>query len=258
MPGFLEEVERCFSSRNLYETLGVQRDASDDELKKAYRRLSLKVHPDRVKPEEVAEATEKFQVLSKVYSILSDKEKRAVYDEQGTVDEEDSTLTENKDWTQYWKLLFSLTVEDIKAFEKTYKGSEEELDDLKAAYLEYEGDMDHILEEVMCASIDDEPRFRDLLTKLIEEESLPALPAFVKESKQKRKRRRKRYEDEAKEAEELQKKEGLTGGDENSLKAMIKARQQSRGKEMDSILGALEEKYCKGNASKKKAKKKGS
>ena len=39
-------------------------------------------------------------------------------------------------------------MEDIRAFEKTYKGSDEELDDLKAAYLQHEGDMDHILEEV--------------------------------------------------------------------------------------------------------------
>ena len=53
---------------------------------------------------------------------------------------------------QYWKLLFSLTVEDIKAFEKTYKGSEEELADLKAAYLQHEGDFDHILEEV-CGGV---------------------------------------------------------------------------------------------------------
>ena len=66
--------------------------------------------------------------------------------------------------------------------------------------------------QVLCASIDDEPRFIELLSELIEEGALPSFPAFVKEGKQKRKRRRRRYEEEAKEAEEMQKKEGLSGG----------------------------------------------
>ena len=62
MPAFLESVEQQFSTRDLYKVLEVEKTASDSELKKAYHRLSLKVHPDRVEPEEVAEATQKFQV----------------------------------------------------------------------------------------------------------------------------------------------------------------------------------------------------
>ncbi len=54
-------------------------------MKRAYHRLSLKVHPDRVQDEkEKAEATKKFQALGKAYSILSDKEKRVVYDDTGS------------------------------------------------------------------------------------------------------------------------------------------------------------------------------
>ncbi len=50
---------------------------------------------------------------------------------------------------EYWRLLFhKVTVEDIKKFEESYKGSEEERDTLKAVYLEKEGNMDAILEEV--------------------------------------------------------------------------------------------------------------
>ena len=52
-------------------------------VKKAYYKQSLQVHPDRVNPEEKENATEKFKTLGQVYSILSDTEKRKLYDETG-------------------------------------------------------------------------------------------------------------------------------------------------------------------------------
>lgn len=54
-------------------------------VKRGYHKLSLKVHPDRVHGDGKKTATEKFQVLGKIYCILSDKDKRAVYDETGEV-----------------------------------------------------------------------------------------------------------------------------------------------------------------------------
>jgi len=52
-------------------------------VRKAYHKLSLLVHPDRVEEKKKAEATEKFKVLGRIHSILSDNEKRAIYDESG-------------------------------------------------------------------------------------------------------------------------------------------------------------------------------
>lgn len=46
------------------------------------------------------------QILGKVYSVLSDQEQRAVYDEQGTVDEDSDVLSQDRDWETYWRLLF--------------------------------------------------------------------------------------------------------------------------------------------------------
>ena len=64
--------------------------------------------------------------LGKVYSILSDKDKRALYDEDGTVDEEDDILKQDRDWSEYWRLIFKkVTIEDTKSFEEKYKGSED-------------------------------------------------------------------------------------------------------------------------------------
>ena len=62
MPSFLDSVESCFSTRDIYEALGVEKTAKEGELRRAYHRLSLKVHPDRVTSDQVQEATEKFQV----------------------------------------------------------------------------------------------------------------------------------------------------------------------------------------------------
>jgi len=52
-------------------------------VRKAYYKLSLKVHPDRVPAGELEQATRKFQALGKIYEVLSDDERRAVYDEDG-------------------------------------------------------------------------------------------------------------------------------------------------------------------------------
>ncbi len=68
--------------RDYYEVLGIGRQASDQEIKSAYRRLALQVHPDR-NPESKEEAEEKFKELTEAYSVLADSQKRASYDRFG-------------------------------------------------------------------------------------------------------------------------------------------------------------------------------
>ena len=67
--------------QDYYETLGVARNAGGDELKKAYRRLAMKYHPDR-NPDSV-EAVEKFKEAKEAYDVLSDGRKRSAYDQFG-------------------------------------------------------------------------------------------------------------------------------------------------------------------------------
>lgn len=69
------------TKRDYYEVLGVERGASDDALKKAYRKLAIKYHPDK-NPGD-AEAEEKFKELAEAYDVLSDPQKRARYDQFG-------------------------------------------------------------------------------------------------------------------------------------------------------------------------------
>src|SRR5262245_61415908 len=67
--------------RDLYDVLGVSKSASADEVKKAYRALAQKYHPDRNPGDKEAEA--KFKEVSTAYEVLSDTDKRAKYDRFG-------------------------------------------------------------------------------------------------------------------------------------------------------------------------------
>ncbi len=69
------------AKRDYYEVLGVNRDASDEELKKAYRRLAMKHHPDRNPDSNTAE--DKFKEAKEAYEVLADADKRAAYDQFG-------------------------------------------------------------------------------------------------------------------------------------------------------------------------------
>ncbi|EAL12347.1 dnaJ protein, partial [Bacillus cereus G9241] len=68
------------SKRDYYEVLGLSKGASKDEIKKAYRRLAKKYHPDVSKEEN---AIEKFKEVQEAYEVLSDDQKRAQYDQFG-------------------------------------------------------------------------------------------------------------------------------------------------------------------------------
>lgn len=70
------------AKRDYYEVLGVDKNVSDDDLKKAYRRLAKKYHPD-ANPDNKEEAEKKFKEVNEAYEVLSDKQKRSMYDRFG-------------------------------------------------------------------------------------------------------------------------------------------------------------------------------
>jgi curved DNA-binding protein len=72
------------AAADYYKSLGIGKTASDGEIKKAYRKLAMKYHPDHTKGDKTAE--EKFKKISEAYAVLSDPEKRKQYDTYGSAD----------------------------------------------------------------------------------------------------------------------------------------------------------------------------
>jgi molecular chaperone DnaJ len=88
------------AKRDYYETLGVQRSASKDDIKKAYRKLAMKYHPDMNK-DKTKEAEEKFKELSEAYEVLADDEKRQKYDRFGHEGVQSTFRGGGFDWSDF-------------------------------------------------------------------------------------------------------------------------------------------------------------
>ncbi|XP_011179281.1 J domain-containing protein CG6693 [Zeugodacus cucurbitae] len=256
--GLLDLCEEYFGERDIYKLLDLEKNALPRDIKKAYYKMSLQVHPDRVEEDKKAEATEKFKVLSKAYTVLSDKEKRDLYDEKGVIIDEDD---EGKlsSWMDLWGQVFrTVTEEDIVNYENSYVGSALERDDMKKAYLSSKGCINKIMTEVPFLHVKDEPRLQKIIGEMIAADEVPEYKIFTEEPSQKRQRRHKKYAREAKEAEEIKQKLGLGG-----LQNQILKRKEQRHANFNSFLDKLAEKYADGDdsevydfAKKTKSKKK--
>ncbi|XP_036326639.1 J domain-containing protein CG6693 [Rhagoletis pomonella] len=239
--GLLDLCEKYFGERDIYKMLELEKSALPKDIKKAYYKLSLQVHPDRVKDDDKSNATEKFKVLSKVYQVLSDNDRRGLYDEQGIIDEEDD-ITEGKlsSWLDLWRQMFKkLTVEDISNYEKSYVGSELERNDMKKAYLLGKGCINRIMNEVPFFNVKDEPRLQKIIREMIDAGEVPEYKIFTNEPAQKRQRRHTKYARESKEVEKINAKKEQ----ENNLEKQIMERNQARESNFNSLMDKLMEKY---------------
>ncbi|KAI0133673.1 chaperone protein dnaJ 6 [Xylariales sp. AK1849] len=238
-----------------YEVLEVARDAMADKIKSAYRKLALKTHPDKFPESEKEQATQKFQELAFAYAVLSDPARRARYDATGDASE---TIAESEGfaWADFYREQFRDAVSDdaINKFAAKYKHSDEEKDDLIAAYQKYKGDMNKVYQSVMLSNVlEDDERFRKIIDEAVASGDVQAYKAYTKETQKSKDTRIKAAKAESTEAEEYAKELGvhdkLFGGKKqkkgkkdssgDDLAALIQRNQKDRS----SFLGNLEAKY---------------
>lgn len=222
------------TEKTLYEVLGVERTASQQEIKKAYYKLALRLHPDKNPGDE--DAKEKFQQLQKVMSILGDEEKRALYDQTGCVDDADLAGDVCQNLKEFFQTLYKKVTEaDIEEFEANYRGSDTEKKDLIDLYKMHKGNMNRVFCYMLCSDPKlDSHRFKDYLDEAIAGGVLKSTKVYEKWAKQvsetkpptsplkRRKKEKKNSED---------------------LYAIISKRQNERKGKINSMLSTLVGKY---------------
>lgn len=194
-----------------YEVLGLAIDATEGDVKKAYRKAALKNHPDKVPAERKEEANSAFQKIAFAYAILSNPGRRKLYDETGSV-EESVSIDPDWSWSDFYRAQFAdvITSDAIAVFAAKYKGSDEERDDLLRAYTQSKGNMDTVYEEVMLSDFrQDDERFRAIIDEAIELGEVDSYATYRNENSVKRERRRCKINKEAREAKELAMKLGV-------------------------------------------------
>lgn len=227
------------NEKSLYEILGVDKAASQQEIKKAYYKLALRLHPDKNPGDE--EAKEKFQQLQKVISILGDEEKRAVYDQTGCVDDADLAGDVIQNLQTFFRAMYKKVNEaDIEEFEAFYRGSDTEKKDLLDLYQKVKGNMDKLFCCMICSdTMLDSHRFKDIIDEAISAGDLKSTKAYEKWSKKVSKTKPP--------TSPLRQRKKSKKGSED-LYAIIAQRQNERRGKVDSMFSSLVQKYGGGGS----------
>lgn len=161
--------------------MGLTQNASQAEIRKNYLKMAIRLHPDKNLHD--ADAHLNFQALQKAYTILGDPEKRKVYDSTGDLEAADSLTGEQFDslYKYYREVYAKVSENDIAAFEESYRGSEEESNDLLAHYTKFRGNMNKVFSWQMCSYPElDSHRFSDILQEAIQNRSVTHYASFTK------------------------------------------------------------------------------
>lgn len=239
---------------NPYEVLQVPTSATPLEVKKAYKKLSLQYHPDKIQQQNTDHDKEYFPKIQFAYSILSDATKRQRYDATGSLGFGASDdLDEFFDWKEYFQSTTEkISIEMIVEDRAKYQGSEEEKEDILHSFAYYEGDFLKLFEVIPHLEFDEtqEMRVFEMVDAAVANGDIEAdkgmmklWEKYKKSRKTKVKQMLKKMAKEAQQAKTLAatigRKQTKTEGD---LKALIQKKNAGR---LDDLISSLETKYVK-------------
>ncbi|KAJ3268120.1 DnaJ sub C member 9 [Terramyces sp. JEL0728] len=208
--------------KNLYEILELPETATTSEIKQKYKKLALLYHPDKNKDVD----NEKIQDINLAYSCLIDPKKRQVYDRTKEIDE--------KEYDFYFK---KINESDIAEYEKVYRYSEQERNDVFLAYVKTKGNLLDMIDHIPLSNYDDLDRYKEICQLAIDQGELSVYRQFPKINQKELKKRKTRLEKEKKQVQTENEKEN-----ELALKMEIQKRNESR---LSALISNIEEKYCK-------------
>ena len=214
-------------SPNLYSLLGVEKTATNAEIKKAYRRLVFVYHPDKNKTDP--DAGSKFANITRAYKILSNPDSRRIYDETGDYDDEDEGKINIAETLNYFRKIYS--PKDIESFHDKYINSKDEEEDLINFYNSNGGDIKKILEWIPYSTNDDVQRYIKIYEKLFKKKTLTKTKKFDET-----KNKVELLKEDAEEAKEAEKEM------DNLTKAIIG---NKRKRNFSNYLDNLKERYAK-------------
>ncbi|XP_030492855.2 chaperone protein dnaJ 6-like [Cannabis sativa] len=229
------------ANKTLYEVLGVEKSATQQEIKKAYHKLALRLHPDKNPDDE--EAKEKFQHLQKVMAILGDEEKRAIYDQTGCVDDADLADDAVQNLHEFFRTMYrKVTEADIEEFEANYRGTDSEKKDLIDLYNQFKGNMPRLFSSMLCSDPKlDSHRFKDIIDETIAAGELKSTKAYRKWAK--------KVSETKPPTSPLRRNRKSNKESESDLYALISQRRVERKGKFDSMFSSLVSKYGGGGSS---------
>eukprot|EP00850_Spirogloea_muscicola_P012602 SM000082S22844 [mRNA] locus=s82:270035:271593:- [translate_table: standard] len=250
------------------QALGVERSATAEQIRRAYHRLALRLHPDKnpgdahvrrsprpppplpppAPPPQAAK--ENFQSLQQVFAVLGDAERRRVYDQTGSLDDAELSGAAFDSLYEFYRNVFKkVSADDIVAFEAEYRGSAEETADLKQLYRRFKGNMAMVMAWMLCSRDADCHRFVTILNAAVAEGELPITPPSHARlctacELPERKTYRRWAQRVAERGPPLEsplkpaaRRDG-NGGSQGDLAALIRSRQGQRGEELVAALAA--------------------
>ncbi|CAE7948320.1 hypothetical protein FNF27_06624 [Cafeteria roenbergensis] len=171
-------LDSTYGTRDLYEVLGVARDAGAGAIRKAYLRAALKVHPDK----EGGDA-DKFRALTLAYEVLHDPERREAFDRDGDIIDDaagDEESASEAQWSDYWRSMFArVSVEAIEEYKASYPGGKEEEEDALAAYEATGGCLEDMMSCIIAEDDEAEERVSAVISRAIAAGTLKPMGDFA-------------------------------------------------------------------------------